>query len=234
MKYLGGKSRIAKQIGSFLNSEIERLKPIKYIEPFCGGCWITQEINPNIERIACDIHKDLILLWRELQKGYVPPETITEEEYEKFKNSESSALRGFIGFGSSWGAKWFGGYARCKTHSRNYTKEARNTLLKKIQKLQNVHFKCCSYEIIQNIENRLIYCDPPYQGTTIFKNTPDFDYNKFWNWCRELSKNNYVYISEYQSPSDFNAILEIPVKTDYSTKDGKEYRIEKLFKYKNV
>lgn len=232
MKYLGGKSRIAKQIGNFLNLEIEKLKPIKYIEPFCGACWITQEITPNIQKIACDIHKDLILMWKELQKGWIPPENITQEEYEQLRNSESSALRGFVGFGSSWGAKWFGGFARCKTHTRNYTKEAKNTLLKKILKLQNVYFKNCSYNIIQNIDNGIIYCDPPYERTTLYKDTPNFNYDDFWNWCRNLSKNNYIYISSYQAPLDFETVLEIPVKTNYATKKGKEQRIEKLFKIK--
>lgn len=230
MKYLGGKSRIAKQIGAFLNSEIERLRPIKYIEPFCGACWITQEIKPDIQRIACDIHPDLILMWKELQKGWIPPEDVSKEEYYAVKNEVSSALRGFIGFGCSFSGKWFGGYAY--TEGRNYAANAKNSLLKQIFKLRDVHFKNCSYLDVQNIQNRIIYNDPPYASTTSYS-CGKFNSDEFWQWVRETSLNNYVYTSEYTAPADFEVVFEIATKTDMSNKEGKkENRIEKLFKYK--
>ncbi len=238
MKYLGGKSRIAKQISSYLNKVIEDNKIERYIEPFCGACWITQEINPNIIRVACDIHPDLILMWQELTKGWIPPENISEEEYKDLKSAPSSALRGFVGFGSSFGGKFFGGYARSYNKegklSRNHCKEARNSLLKKVDKIKNVHFKNCSYlDIpIDKLENRLIYCDIPYLGTTAYSNTKPFNHEEFYKWARQVSLNNHVYISEYQMPPDFEVVLEIPIKVDMQMKNGKENRVEKLFKYK--
>ena len=51
---------------------------------------------------------------------------------------------------------------------------------------------------------------------------------------REWSKNNDVYISEYEAPDDFEAVLEIPTKTNIRDKtDNVCKRVEKLFKYKN-
>ena len=38
------------------------------------------KIKCNI-RIGNDIHKELIAMWRALQDGWMPPETITEAEY---------------------------------------------------------------------------------------------------------------------------------------------------------
>ena len=33
------------------------------------------------KRIGNDVHKELIAMWKELQKGWNPPSHITEEEY---------------------------------------------------------------------------------------------------------------------------------------------------------
>ena len=233
MKYLGGKFRIAKQIGSYLNQVIKDKSPKAYIEPFCGSCWITQEITNAIPRIASDVHPDLMMLWKELKNGWVPPETISEEQYKILKDTPPSALRGFAGFGCSFSGKWFGGYARCKTGPRNYCGEAKRTLLKKIDKLKDVNFECCSYDKLLP-KGCLIYADIPYFSTTSYSGTDKFDHEKFYDWARLMSKNNLIYISEYTMPADFKCVLEIQTKTDMSNKDGKkENRIEKLFTIDN-
>ena len=38
-------------------------------------------------RIGCDIHKELIAMWNELQKGWNPPSHITEEEAKDIMNT---------------------------------------------------------------------------------------------------------------------------------------------------
>src|SRR5436190_1603318 len=70
VKYLGGKCRIAKHIGTFLNQQIRENKPTAFIEPFCGSCWITKEISPAIPRHCSDAHEDLVLMWKSLQNGW--------------------------------------------------------------------------------------------------------------------------------------------------------------------
>lgn len=50
---------------------------------------------------------------------------------------------------------------------------------------------------------------------------------------REWSKNNDVYISEYNAPDDFECVLEIPTRTDIRNKKNElDSRIERVFKYK--
>ena len=81
--------------------------------------------------------------------------------------------------------------------------------------------------------NCLIYCDPPYCGTTQAYGTGNFDTEKFWDVMRLWSQNNDVYISEYLAPEDFECVLEIPTKIDIRNKDNQmEKRTEKLFVYK--
>ena len=98
--------------------------------------------------------------------------------------------------------------------------------------LYDVPFTYADYKTL-NFENCLIYCDPPYAGTTKFTGTPDFDSEEFWEIMRQWSRNNDVYISEYNAPDDFECVLEMPTKTDIRNKDNQQdKRIEKLFRYK--
>lgn len=77
-------------------------------------------------------------------------------------------------------------------------------------------------------------CDPPYQGTKIYgyANQPKMDYEHFWNWVREISKNNYVFISEQNAPEDFEILWEQEVKRT-TNKENNFRAVEKLFRYKD-
>lgn len=229
MRYFGGKARIAKQIANYLNN-VRKPNQV-YLEPFVGGGWILSNINTGPNK-AFDICKPLISLWNKLLCGWIPPDVVTKEDYYKAKNGElSDELTAFIGFGCSFAGKWFGGYA--STEGRNYALNAKNSLLKKIKNINKVtEFFCSDYKnIISN--DCLIYCDPPYEGTTKYDYCKSFDYKEFWDIMRLWSKNNTVIISEYKAPKDFEIVLEISTKTDIRNKNcDREVRIERLFKYK--
>jgi DNA adenine methylase len=230
MKYLGGKSKSKKIIGDILNKIISDNKIELYWEPMCGGCWVTTEIICQ-RRIASDIHEELILMWRAFQDGSMDPfKDITEELYYKTKKGPSSAFRGFVGFCASFGGKNWAGLAREKSGKRNYAKEGYNSILKKIKRLKDVEFKYGSYNSFSYPMDCLIYCDPPYQGYTEYNGTPKFDHNKFWDWCRKISKTCKIIISEYNAPQDFKEIYSFHTKTDLSSKNNtKLHRLEKLF-----
>ena len=87
-----------------------------------------------------------------------------------------------------------------------------------------------------NAHNVVLYCDPPYENTTKYS-TNKFDYDKFWNWCKVMSKNNYVYISSYEAPNDFKCIWHKDTLANFASKrksaDQQNKRIEKLFIYKH-
>ena len=226
MRYLGGKSKIRKQIASFLESA---RKPEQiYFEPFVGGAWVLQEMSGK--RIASDGNKALIAMYRALQNGWVPSETITEEEYQSLKKDTNphNGMRAFAGFGCSHSGKWFGGFARSST--RNYCGNARNSLLKQLPKIKDVQFIDGLFHE-HKPEGMLVYCDPPYQGTTQYGAFSGFDHELFWQIMRGWSKNNIVVISEYNAPDDFKCVLAIQTKTDMRVGGIKEQREEKLFMY---
>lgn len=58
-----------------------------YIEPFVGGANMIDKIK-HANRIGTDIHKYLIAVLSELSKGWIPPDTISEELYNTIKNDK--------------------------------------------------------------------------------------------------------------------------------------------------
>jgi len=223
MRYFGGKAKIASKIARFLNNI--RVDGQMYVEPFIGSANIAQYIDEP--KYCLDNCEDLILLWQDLQKGWKPPNYISEEEYLKLKTDKSSALRAFAGFGCSHSGKFFGGYA--KEGKRNFAEDARKSLQKKLVNLKNTKFECKDYRSL-SFNNCLIYCDPPYRNTCKDFAVKGFDHDEFWSIMRKWSKNNIVIVSEYKAPDDFLCVLGINTHTCLNDPYGiKIPRIEKLF-----
>ena len=241
MRYVGSKNRLAKELVPIIQSYITN-ETKGYIEPFVGGANMIDKIECN-NKFGCDIHEELIELLKYIQNtNNVLPTTITEEEYNKVRLNKDKYEKwyvGFVGFCATFGAKYFGGYARGfkedKITPRDIPAESIRNIEKQRKNLQNIKFKCCSYdEINKNIKDFVIYCDPPYKGT--LKYTTDFDYDKFYKWCKEMSKNNIVLISEYWMPEEFECIWEkkttVRIDSNKKSKDKKMERTEKLFIYR--
>lgn len=231
MRYFGGKARIAKDISKYLESI--RKNNQKYIEPFVGAGWVMTLMSGNRE--GYDKHPYLINMYKELQSGWIPPKELSKEEYDKVKDDKDDEphLTGFVGFGCSFAGKRFGGYAR--SGDRNYCLNAHNSILKKMETMQDVKFECEDYKDINPV-GALIYCDPPYQGTTQYgKIVGDFNTDDFWDKVRDWSKNNTVVVSEYNAPHDFQEVWRKETKTDIRNGNNqKEDRIEKLFIHRDI
>jgi DNA adenine methylase len=224
MKYFGGKNRLGKQIAEVINS----FSVQSYHEPFCGLYSVGRHVMAP-KRSGADTHPDLIHLLQAIQTGWIGPYNITEAQYKELQIAPTSALRGFVGFGCSFGGKFFGGYARDKT-GRNYATNAARSLIKLTPQIRNVTFFQQSYfDYVKG--DALVYCDPPYKDTTGFS-CGDFDPDIFWKWVRWLSQDTIVLVSEYTAPSDFEVIWEKLVRTDMNNAcNQKLSRVEKLFKY---
>lgn len=233
MQYLGGKKRIAKKLIDFLNPYLNNVD--YYFEPFVGSCAVIENIS-HLDRRASDGNEYLIAMYKALQNGWIPPQNITEFEYQYVKQNKDldKALTAFCGIGCSFSGKWFGGYCRDKKNTnRNYALNAHNTLLKQLPKIKNVLFKHSDYRE-WNPKKSLIYCDPPYCHTTGYGLFDKFDSDEFWDIAREWSKNNIVFISEYQAPNDFECVFEILTRTDMKNSNGKTIpRTEKIFQHKD-
>jgi DNA adenine methylase len=219
MRYLGGKARIGKQIAEV----IQQFNPVHYHEPMAGMYSVGKYIQCQ-KRTAGDINLDLILLLQAIQQGWIPPD-VSEAQYIALRSDISSPLRGFAGFGCSFYGKFFGGYARDKQGS-NYAAISRRSLMKLAPMIQGVEFR---WEKYQYNGADVIYCDPPYLGTTNYS-CGGFDHDQFWEWVRATSLGAVVLVSEYEAPPDFTVIWEKSVTTSMRGKEGNFRRVEKLFR----
>ena len=223
MQYVGGKFRIRKQLTAYLESVRNNRD---FVEPFCGGCNITAEMSGN--RFASDLCEDVVLLWRAAAEGWQPPTAVSEEEYKAAKGLSPSAYRGFVGFGCSFGGKFFGGYARNK-RGDDFVRNARNSILRKAKMLQGVSFIHCPYSSLSPV-NSLVYCDPPYANTTQGYSSSKFDSNVFWLTMREwVARGNLVLVSEYAAPPFAHEVWRKETKIEMRGRGGREVRVEKLF-----
>jgi len=234
MHYMGGKFRIAKHIVDYL--ELIREAGQTYFEPFVGSANVICQMSGD--RIGSDIHKDLILLLKDVRDNAISlPNSMTEEEYRKLKTLPPSAIRGFAGFGCSFAGGWFKGFARSgKGKQGNYCLIAKNSLLRKRPGLQGVELMCVDYKTLSP-SDLLIYCDPPYANTANGgkwrgSNHKDkkFNHGEFWEIMRKWSEKNTVVISEYSAPADFKCVLEMQTRTGLRTKlRMKDKRTERLY-----
>ena len=234
MQYMGGKTRIAKQLATIINKNIT--EDTIFYSLFCGACSVESLINCN-KKVCNDSHEYLIELLKACQNNFVVPEIVTKEEYEYAKSNkdENKALTGFIGFACGFGGKWFGGYAK-NNSGTNYAKQSKNSLEKKMKNLQKetTTFLNLSYEDVEVKDNSVVYCDPPYANTTSYYNSNKFDHNLFWKYMRTLSEKNLVFISEINAPEDFVCVWQKPLKRNLDVNKNNNFNsTEKLFIHKS-
>lgn len=223
MRYSSGKTKIAKQIANKIVADIVRRgggESHYFVSLFCGGLSVQTRLAPYFENVICnDKQEYLIELYKALQNGWEPPESLSEEEYRYIKahKEENKALTAFAGFGCSFGGKWFGGYGRHgvkdnHAQERSMCEESRRALLRDLGILKKADFICQDYRDINLPERCVIYADPPYENKmAAFGLSESFDTDEFWDWCRKKSANHLIYVSELSAPEDFECIWERPV-----------------------
>lgn len=217
---MGSKAKHAKAILQAIG-ELESI----WVEPFVGGANMIAAVPNSIQRIGNDINVHVIAMFQALQNGWIPPEFISEDQYQELKAKQDvpNPLVGFVGVGCSYSGKWFGGYARGA--GRNYCRESAKNLLKQKEHLLGVQFLSKNYLDLDIPKNAIVYCDPPYCGAT--KYNQQFDTAEFWSWCDKLS--NRVYVSEYTSPSNWRCIWEKVVPSSLTKDTGSKRAVERLF-----
>lgn len=235
MKYLGGKTRIAKEILPIILTD--RKEGQYFVEPFCGGCNVTANVSGN--RIANDYNKYLIAMFTGLLSGEEYPEQIERDLYNDvracYRSGSDKYSRGFIGwigFMASYRGLFFGGYsgidAISKGKPHNYIAESVRIIKRQLPALRGVTFCAGDYKTLQIPDKSIIYCDPPYANTAGY--VKGLNHDEFWQWCRErVYEGHEVYISEYQAPDDFIKIWE---KSIQNCLNPNKIVTEKLFTYK--
>ena len=106
--------------------------------------------------------------------------------------------------------------------------------LERLQRLQNCLPNCnievsnSDYRAINISPNSVIYCDIPYANTKKYANGIDFDYEKFYRWCKIQTAP--VYVSSYRiSYPGFEMVGEI-AKRELMSIGQTNKKMERLYR----
>ena len=235
MTYVGGKQKLSKFICPILQKELDNGNYTAYIEPFGGGGNIISNINYN-KRCYYDKNYYLVEFWKALKSGWDMPEpsSINKEIYDKVRDSFKKRngeypdyYYGYMMFIPSYNGKMWGSYAK-DNETHKYCDEHTRNVLKQLESMSTVDFYSEDYNNL-SFENCLIYCDPPYKDSKRQYYDENFNYDNFYDWCREQSKNNKIYISETNMPDDFEIVWQKDYKRTLSNQTKGIKTVEKLF-----
>jgi DNA adenine methylase len=206
IRYSGAKGK-CREIVKIINSYTRGT--LKYWEPFVGSGKIIQSVRAGF-RYGSDIDRPIINLLLAVQSGWNPPETVTEKQYKLWMSRrndpayENSPMLGFIGYGCSFGARYYQGFARSKRGTVNFAASARAALLRQKPYLENKVVLWISDYRQAFLSGRfpdVVYCDCPYNDTKPAGSKMErFDSAEFWEYAAEWSKRAVVLCSEYQCP----------------------------------
>jgi DNA adenine methylase len=236
MKYMGSKSRHAKEILPIILAD--RKQGQWYVEPFVGGANVIDKVDGN--RLGADINPYVIAMLDALADGWLPPKDIDKPTYDKYRkmyyagDMSDAHLTGYIGVNGSYNGRFYdGGYAGVVTtkngKTRNYPAEAQANVIKQAANICGVKFVCSSYLELKIPPKSIIYCDPPYAGTKEYRES-DISHDVFWQWCRNKASDGHtVFVSEYNAPYDFICVWEKTVNSSLTANTGSKKATEKLF-----
>lgn len=175
MKYMGSKARIAKYILPIILKD--RKAGQWYVEPFVGGANMIDKVDGN--RIGADSNKAVVDALIFIRDCSTPKNNNEYSESDYNKDSMAARLGVDIGGLSSYaliafsfGAKWIGGWSRGKNSKgdqRDYVNEQHKASEKQKPLLHSVNLISCGYSYLEIPPQSIIYCDPPYAGTTKYK-----------------------------------------------------------------
>ena len=211
IKWSGSKRSQAENILTYFPKEIDT-----YYEPFCGGASVLRRLlssDIRVNRYVCsDLNGGLIDLWNEIINN---PERVSsyykelwnglnqdddkqrKKDYfatvrERYNREHNPLDFMFIMRTTTNGMPRYnrdGEFNNSFHVTRNgIVPETLEKIIYEWSELLNknkVEFMACSYDEIKPKENDFVYLDPPYANTKgMYYGT--IDYEKLWNWLRNL------------------------------------------------
>lgn len=233
MQYLGGKADVGKRIAMAC---VQRLTPgAMFVDAFCGSLNVVRHVPALYARLAADACLPLVTMWQAALSGWVPPRVVTKETYAQVKMVQDphDPMTAFVLFGCSFGGKWCGGYAKDRPEQR-YAECASNGVIKKARDCAGVRIVCAPFQEWSPGQwpvGTVLYCDPPYAGTTTYKGVEPFPSDDFWWWAEQHARRGvHVLVSEYDAPDGWALVDEQTASQGGRLTPGvKSARVDRLF-----
>jgi DNA adenine methylase len=181
-------------------------------------------------------------MWKSLVAGKKMPNRIERDFYSDVRdcfngknNKYDDDIIGWVGYMGSFNGRFFdGGYSGHNVmgtngKARDYISENIANTLQQPPFLNDVFWQSGDYFAIDIPEGSLIYCDPPYKDTKQYQFSRDFDYQKFYDWCRKMVADGHtLFVSEYNMPDDFECVWSKEI-TNAMHQTNTKKAVEKLF-----
>lgn len=171
---MGSKARIVHEIlPIMLDKEHDT-----FVDAFCGGCSVIENVPDTYRRIANDKNRYLIEMWKYLlNDGFVFNHisktlyNFARDCYHGKNNFFTDAGVGLIGFMASFNGRFFdGGYSGHNVvgkngKARDYIREQIENTMRDVPLLKGVEFYSGSYDELVIPDRSIVYCDLPYKAT---------------------------------------------------------------------
>lgn len=241
MSYIGGKARGSSHILAVLNDP--RFDGYDYIEPFVGMAHVLRRVLHKRSYAASDANPLVMRLLMAIQAGEPLP-SITRERYTQLKRAdgaEPSLERAVAAFQYSFNGREFGGFVSTYKRKNGTVDDIPGSranyyaILHSSPSFQLTSLMPhCDYRAQAPRAQCLVYCDPPYAGTTGYKGAGAFDHAAFWQVVRSWSAAGaVVLVSEYAAPPDFACVASKPKPTCLAGGHKATPRVERLFVHKS-
>ena len=229
--YLGGKHLLAKHLVDAVAIEVGSVEC--WVEPFVGGGSVAAAA---VQRFGCDlvlsdIDPHAAVLW-DRSTGFDWPDgaVFSEEDWHRLREAGAvDKLTAIAAFGASFGGKKWRGFAR----PRDYFSEGVRAWRRKFEAMSaagSVSSECLPYWSVVPPEGSVVYCDPPYYGTTGYS-SGEFDHGRFYAWCE--AQTVPVFVSEFTAPEHWRVVFEKEHRRSIRSNDGSKMP-EKLFRVCDV
>lgn len=240
MRYVGGKYRIATRLAPLIDTARIHTRATAYVEPFLGGAATFTLNAPRFRHaIGADVVPDLVAMWTAARDGWVPPADLDEATYAALRDAEPSALRGFAGFGCSFGGKWFGGYARARIvagktladpDAYNEAASSSARIVRQARGVPAAEYVLADYRDLAIPPGAVVYADPPYAGTTGYGAAGAFDPAEFWHVAQGWAQAGAaVLVSEHAAPAPWVEVWSHALPDFLSGANTAGARVERLF-----
>lgn len=196
---MGSKARIVHEIlPIMLDKEHDT-----FVDAFCGGCSVIENVPDTYRRIANDKNRYLIEMWKYLlNDGFVFNHisktlyNFARDCYHGKNNFFTEAGVGLIDFMASFNGRFFdGGYSGHNVvgkngKARDYIREQIENTMRDVPLLKGVEFYSGSYDELVIPDRSIVYCDLPYKATKSMMYqrisiTKDSIYGA-WKWLGEV------------------------------------------------
>lgn len=209
--------------------------PRLWIEPFSGALGsgaAAMRRFPKAKFVFLDNNEALQNMWKAALNGWEPPSHyLTREDYISFKERQDveDPMTAFVGFGYSFGGKWFAGYAKCNENvPGGRDLGPAGSTIRKIGLLRerDVDILTGPWDGISSAY-ATVYYDPPYSGKTRQrKGVVDIDPRSIEHHAK-TAMGGYCYATEFGEVFKGRVILNMG-NTDMLVNGGHKRNLDEM------